>query len=279
MDLATVAEARGGGKSRMDAPMYHQVAEDLRKQIDSGTLERGSQLPTELELRERYNASSNTIRDAIKRLISQGLVETRPGQGTFVAQKIDPFVTVLTADPPSGFGGSYLRGELSGSLALLDRITRKTTVIACDGLDEGPWEQGIRTGSSYSYELSHQALRYIEYRSFAKPFFRTEGVELIIDDDVFSAFFARQRCATRLRILDSEERAKLQAAALTRMLAIILIVVTAIWFAVCSIFRFAAAATIIVRTLMAHRNSREPAYSPTSCLPRYQSLAGVALAQ
>jgi GntR family transcriptional regulator len=89
----------------MAQPMYQQIAEDLRKQIESGALGRGSQLPTELELRERYKASRNTIRDAIKRLTGQGLVETRPGQGTFVTVKVDPFVTVLTADPGTGFGG------------------------------------------------------------------------------------------------------------------------------------------------------------------------------
>src|SRR6185437_1069099 len=86
-------------------PMYQQIAEDLRAQIESGALEQGAQLPTELELRDRYASSRNTIRDAIKRLTSQGLVETRPGQGTFVTRRIDPFVTVLTADPRSGGGG------------------------------------------------------------------------------------------------------------------------------------------------------------------------------
>lgn len=86
-------------------PMYQQIAEDLRKQIDDGTLAPGSQLPTEIELRERFGASRNTIRDAIKRLSSQGLIETRPGQGTFVTTRIDPFVTVLTADPKTGLGG------------------------------------------------------------------------------------------------------------------------------------------------------------------------------
>src|SRR6202035_3310759 len=84
-------------------PMYHRIADDLGKRIESGELERGSQLPTELELREAYGASRNTIRDAIKRLISQGLVETRQGQGTYVTQAIDPFVTVL-ADPAVGVG-------------------------------------------------------------------------------------------------------------------------------------------------------------------------------
>jgi GntR family transcriptional regulator len=79
-------------------PLYQQIADDLRQMIESGTLSPGQQLPTELELRESYDASRNTIRDAIKRLVSLGLVETRPGAGTFVTQGLDPFVTVLTTD-------------------------------------------------------------------------------------------------------------------------------------------------------------------------------------
>jgi len=86
-------------------PMYQQIAEKLRAQIESGELAPGAQLPTELELRDRYESSRNTIRDAIKRLTSQGLVETRPGQGTFVTRQIDPFVTVLSGEPTSGGGG------------------------------------------------------------------------------------------------------------------------------------------------------------------------------
>jgi GntR family transcriptional regulator len=83
-------------------PLYHQIAETLREQIESGQLKRGSQLPTELELRDAFGASRNTIRDAIKRLTSQGLVETRQGQGTYVTQIIDPFVTLRSPDPEHG---------------------------------------------------------------------------------------------------------------------------------------------------------------------------------
>jgi GntR family transcriptional regulator len=102
----------------MANPMYRQIAEDLRQQIESGMLASGSQLPTETELRERYNASRNTVRDAIKWLTNLGLVETRPGQGTFVPKDIDPFVTTLSGDPTTGMGGdegaSYL-SEVSES--------------------------------------------------------------------------------------------------------------------------------------------------------------------
>ena len=95
----------------MAQPMYVQIAEDLRARIESGALEPGAQLPTELELRDHYNASRYSIRDAVRRLTSLGLVETRPGQGTFVSRKIDPFVTALTGDPQAlggGEGATYL---------------------------------------------------------------------------------------------------------------------------------------------------------------------------
>jgi GntR family transcriptional regulator len=92
--------------------MYRQIAEDLRQQIETGELAPGAQLRTELELREKYDASRNTIRDAIKWLISRGLVETRPGQGAFVVDKMIPFITTLTGEPRTASGGegsTYLR--------------------------------------------------------------------------------------------------------------------------------------------------------------------------
>jgi GntR family transcriptional regulator len=85
-------------------PMYRQIAEELQRQIESGELARGSQLPTELELREEHEASRNTVRDAIKWLTTRGLVETRPGQGTFVTERITPFVTTLSGPPETGGG-------------------------------------------------------------------------------------------------------------------------------------------------------------------------------
>ncbi len=106
-------------------PMYRQIAEDLRRQIEAGELAPGAQLRTELELREKYNASRNTVRDAIKLLITRGLVETRPGQGTFVVQKIVPFITTLTGNPEAGESGPYLRdvkAKLRSPDATLPRV-------------------------------------------------------------------------------------------------------------------------------------------------------------
>jgi GntR family transcriptional regulator len=94
-------------------PMYRYIADDLREQIKRGRLEPNAKLPTEGELSDQYEASRNTVREAIRRLTDEGLLESRPGQGTFVARKVDPFVTVLTADPKTGFGGGEAAAYLS----------------------------------------------------------------------------------------------------------------------------------------------------------------------
>jgi GntR family transcriptional regulator len=91
--------------------MYVQIAGDLRTQIKTGELAPGSQLAPEAGLQDEYsqrpefsssNVSRNTVRDAIEFLVREGLVEKRPGQGTFVIGKINPFVTTLSGNPEGG---------------------------------------------------------------------------------------------------------------------------------------------------------------------------------
>src|SRR5580698_8408821 len=106
----------------MAQPMYQQIADDLRSKIETGELAPGTQLPTELELRERYETSRNTIRDAIKRLTSLGLVVTRPGEGTFVVKQIDPFVTTLTGRPGTS------TNENSAYLSDVSKVRRSASV-------------------------------------------------------------------------------------------------------------------------------------------------------
>lgn len=97
----------------MANPMYRQIAEDLRGQIERRDLEPGQQLPTETELKDHYEASRNTIRDAIKLLAAWGMVQTSPGKGTFVSPEIRPYITTLTGSPKV----PTLYGEVDDSAA------------------------------------------------------------------------------------------------------------------------------------------------------------------
>jgi GntR family transcriptional regulator len=79
----------------MAVAAYLRIAGDLRKKITSREIKPGGQLPSELELRVRHEASRNTVLDAIRMLKDEGLVETRPGLGWFVKIQIEPFVNTI----------------------------------------------------------------------------------------------------------------------------------------------------------------------------------------
>ncbi len=66
-----------------------QVFEQLRDMIFRGQLKPGDRLPPERDLALEMGVSRPTVRNAVGRLVSLGLVEQRQGQGTFVAQHYD----------------------------------------------------------------------------------------------------------------------------------------------------------------------------------------------
>ncbi len=68
----------------LPAPLYHQVAEDLRQKIAQGVWPPETRLPNESELCELYGVSRITLRHAIAILVGDGLVVRTQGSGTFV---------------------------------------------------------------------------------------------------------------------------------------------------------------------------------------------------
>lgn len=74
-----------GLDERTSRPLYRQVADELRVQIQQRELTPGGQLPTEARLMDRYGVSRNTVRLALGVLRTEGLVVTGQGRGSFVA--------------------------------------------------------------------------------------------------------------------------------------------------------------------------------------------------
>jgi DNA-binding FadR family transcriptional regulator len=70
---------------------YHQVADQLRSLITTGDLGVGERLPSEAEMAPLFGVSRSTIREALRILVTDGLLVTRRGVqgGTFVAE-LDP---------------------------------------------------------------------------------------------------------------------------------------------------------------------------------------------
>jgi GntR family transcriptional regulator len=81
-------------------PKYLQVAEILRKRIQR-QLKVGDQMPTEAELCLEFGLSRETIREALRLLDEEGLLNRQPGRGTFVAKTpaySEPRLTGLVED-------------------------------------------------------------------------------------------------------------------------------------------------------------------------------------
>ncbi|WDR01957.1 FadR/GntR family transcriptional regulator [Devosia algicola] len=64
--------------------LYEQVAAQIKKQIVSGAYLPGSKLPTERQIAHTYGVSRNVVREAIRALGNDGLVEVRQGSGTYL---------------------------------------------------------------------------------------------------------------------------------------------------------------------------------------------------
>lgn len=95
----------------MAATAYARIASELRGRIKSREIKPGGHLPSELELRDQYKASRNTVLDAIKMLKDEGLVETRPGQGWFATVRIVPFVNSIDWEDSTATSEARARGR------------------------------------------------------------------------------------------------------------------------------------------------------------------------
>ncbi|MDM5299563.1 GntR family transcriptional regulator [Bacillus pumilus] len=68
-------------------PMYHQIMENLKKQIEDGTLAPDTLIPSEREYAERFGISRMTVRQAISNLVNEGYLYRQKGKGTFVSRE------------------------------------------------------------------------------------------------------------------------------------------------------------------------------------------------
>ncbi len=78
-------------------PLYIQLKDSLVADIRSGRYTAHQRLPSERELADRFQVSRMTARQALLQLARDGVIYTRVGKGTFVAEpKIDQQLRALT---------------------------------------------------------------------------------------------------------------------------------------------------------------------------------------
>jgi len=78
-----------------------EVATEMRRSIEEGAYRRHERLPPSRQLAESFGVARNTLRDALYQLEKEGLLETRPGSGTYITAKpADPVPSAVQEASP-----------------------------------------------------------------------------------------------------------------------------------------------------------------------------------
>lgn len=124
-------------------PLYIQLKSRLEQHIIDGFYQ--DRIPSEREIMDEFYVSRSTVRQAIGELVSEGVLERRPGRGTFVALKpIDDWL-----------------GNLSSTSETIDRMGMKpgAKLIFSKTVELPPYIQQI-IGFSQAYQIKR--IRYAD---------------------------------------------------------------------------------------------------------------------
>lgn len=115
-------------------PVYQQLARLCRQALIDGTYAPGDRFPSERELAEKYKVSRATANKVISNMVAEGLLQFRPGIGTFVLA------------PAKGLHNSLREMESFTEHVRELGLEPKTRVLAFRKMRSGDLEPWIRCG-------------------------------------------------------------------------------------------------------------------------------------
>ncbi|MCH4057142.1 MAG: GntR family transcriptional regulator [Lactobacillaceae bacterium] len=71
----------------MDSPVYIQIHNQIKRDIEAGIWKVGDRIPSERALSGQFGVSRMTLRQALQTLVDEGILERRIGAGTYVARQ------------------------------------------------------------------------------------------------------------------------------------------------------------------------------------------------
>lgn len=93
---------------KLSSNTVQQIIDAFTRRLLDGSLRPGDQIPTEVELAERFGVARNTVREAVKVLVAMGVLEIHRPVGTFVCKGFsEPMISPLLYGVILGRGDSY----------------------------------------------------------------------------------------------------------------------------------------------------------------------------
>ena len=146
-------------------PLWAQLAAELRRSLGAGEFD--DRFPTEAELVTTFGVSRATVREAIRHLRDEGLLDARRGSGTFVVRR--------QLDAPILGTAGLAQAITAAGLAEASRVLR---------IAEGP--AGETAGRALGTD-SHEVVQWIERLRYA------DGEPLALDRSALAIDAAQRR--------------------------------------------------------------------------------------
>jgi DNA-binding FadR family transcriptional regulator len=149
--------------------VYEEIVVKVKNMIEKGRLHSGDQLPSERELAEVFNVSRSSVREALRSLETQGYLESRQGDGTYIARQpveslVNPLATVIFTEKDGQMELFEMRRLIEPQLAYLaaERATPeeiamlgKALELQEDAFNKG--ESGTEVDKTFHYILAKAA--------------------------------------------------------------------------------------------------------------------------
>lgn len=107
--------------------LYLQLYEILKKKIESGEWQVGTQIPTEEDLCNMFSVSRATVRTAVLELVRHGYLKRQQGKGTFIYRNtISDGISMLT---------NFRESMLEETTSITTNVLARTVMMPVDELD------------------------------------------------------------------------------------------------------------------------------------------------
>ena len=129
-------------------PLYEQLMNAIRSDIDSGLFKAGEKMPSEMELEEKYQVSRITVRRAIKELCDDEILVKKQGKGTFVLQSLPPI-------PLAGNVGFHDYFEAKGLKVTSSLVEKKIVKTELGHVHTVAWYRNQPKNLNYSLSIPY----------------------------------------------------------------------------------------------------------------------------
>ncbi len=151
------------------AKVYEEIVAKIKEMVEKGRFKSGDQLPVERELAEVFRVSRSSVREALRSLESQGFIESRQGDGTYIASQpveslVRPLASVIFTEKDDQMELFEMRRMIEPDLAYLaaERATKEEIQMMKEVLDLqeekiARGESGTDVDKSFHYIMARAA--------------------------------------------------------------------------------------------------------------------------